>query len=319
MKIIALLLFLLTASAEAGWRNLERLTVAGSEYVRLAEWGESAGLAMKWNKKDPGIELTSAGWRLNFTIDSRRAELGGVTVWLSLPVINRSGVALVSFTDIKTTLEPVLFPRKTDARIKTICLDPGHGGKDIGTADRHNYEKKYTLLLARDVESELKEAGLNVVMTRTADEFIELPERALIASRHGADVFVSLHYNSGPAGARGIEVYCLAPAGMRSSNEGAGRSTQAAETGNAQDDRNVLLAYDVDKSITHGGPVENGGMKRSRFEVLREAKMPAILVEGGFMSDAADAKTIYDTGFRKRMARAIVEGILAYKHAVEKP
>jgi N-acetylmuramoyl-L-alanine amidase len=319
MKIVVFFLFLLTASAQAGWKNLERVSVAGSDYVRLAEWGESAGMAMKWNKKDPGIELMGTGWRLDFLIDSRRAELGGVTVWLSLPVINRSGVAMISLMDIKTTLEPVLFPRKTSERIQTICLDPGHGGKDNGTSDRHNYEKKYTLLLAREVEAELKDAGLNVVMTRTTDEFIELPDRTIMASRHGADVFVSLHYNSGPAGARGIEVYCLAPAGVRSSNEGAGKSTQPAEGGNAQDDRNVLLAYDVDKSITRDAPVENGGVKRSRFEVLREAKMPAILVEGGFMSDAADAKNIYDAGFRKRMARAIVEGILAYKRAVEKP
>ena len=60
-------------------------------------------------------------------------------------------------------------------------------------------------------------------------------------------------------------------------------------------------------------------MKRSRFEVLREARMPAILIEGGFMSQPADARNIYDPAFRKRMARAIADGILAYKRAVEKP
>ena len=60
-------------------------------------------------------------------------------------------------------------------------------------------------------------------------------------------------------------------------------------------------------------------MKRARFEVLREARMPAALVEGGFLSNPADARNIYDSAFRKRMARAIVDGILAYKRAVEKP
>ena len=105
---------------------------------------------------------------------------------------------------------------------------------------------------------------------------------------------------------------------MNSSDVGGGRSPQSADTGNAQDERNVLLAYELQKSITHGMPLEDRGMKRSRFEVLREARMPAILIEGGFMSQSGDARNIYDAAFRKRMARSIVDGILAYKRAVEK-
>ncbi|HEY3915717.1 MAG TPA: N-acetylmuramoyl-L-alanine amidase [Verrucomicrobiae bacterium] len=316
MRIAVLFLFLLTAATQASLKNLERVTVSGSEYVRLSEWSESAGLTVKWNRKDPAIEVSGEPGRLKFIIDSRRAEIDGVTLWLSLPVVNRSGVAMISLIDLRTTLEPVLFPRKTDARIKTICLDPGHGGKDTGTADHLNYEKKYTLLLARDVEKILKEEGFTVVLTRTSDSYVELPDRPLMASHHGADLFVSMHYNSGPADVRGVEVYCLAPAGIKSSNEGAGKSSQSAETGNTQDEHNALLAYEVQKSITHGLPLEDGGMKRSRFEVLREARMPAILIEGGFMSDSRDAKYIYDSAFRQRMARAIVDGVLAYKRKV---
>jgi hypothetical protein len=95
MRIAVLFLFLLTAAAQAGWKNLERLAVSGSEYVRVAEWGESAGLTLKWNKKDPSITLSGPARRLEFSVDSRRAELDGVTVWLSLPVVNRSGAARV--------------------------------------------------------------------------------------------------------------------------------------------------------------------------------------------------------------------------------
>jgi N-acetylmuramoyl-L-alanine amidase len=220
---------------------------------------------------------------------------------------------------LRTTLEPLLFPRKSDARVQTVCLDAGHGGKDTGEADHHNYEKQYTLLLARQVEALLKDEGFNVVMTRARDEFVELPDRPLIASRHGADLFVSMHYNSANTDVRGVEVYCLTPAGMNSSDVGGGKSPQSSDTGNAHDERNALLAYEVQRSITRTLPVEDRGMKRSRFEVLREARMPAILVEGGFMSQREDAKNIYDAAFRKRMARAIVDGILAYKRAVEKP
>jgi N-acetylmuramoyl-L-alanine amidase len=318
MRFGAVILFILTAAAQAGLKNLERVSVSGSDYVRMAEWAENSGLTIKWTRKDPDIGLSGAGEHMGFAVDSRKAEVDGVTVWLSLPVVNRSGTALISLADLRTTLEPLLFPRKSDARVQTICLDAGHGGKDTGEADHHNFEKQYTLLLARQVEALLKDEGFNVVMTRARDEFVELPDRPLIASRHGADLFVSMHYNSATTDVRGVEVYCLTPAGMNSSDVGGGKSPQSSDTGNAHDERNALLAYEVQRSITRTLPVEDRGMKRSRFEVLREARMPAILVEGGFMSQREDAKNIYDAAFRKRMARAIVDGILAYKRAVEK-
>jgi N-acetylmuramoyl-L-alanine amidase len=128
-----------------------------------------------------------------------------------------------------------------------------------------------------------------------------------------------MHYNAADTDVRGVEVYCLTPAGMNSSDVGGGRASESPDIGNAQDERNALLAYEVQKSITHGLLLEDRGMKRSRFEVLREARMPAILIEGGFMSQRDDAKNIYDAAFRARMARAIVDGILAYKRAVERP
>ena len=314
-----LCLTVLAQTARAGLGGLERITVSGSDYVRLGEWCESEGLALKWNRKEGAIEVSGAPGRMELTVDSRKAEVGGATVMLSTPVVNRGGAALVSLGDLKTTLEPILFPRKSGGRVKTICLDPGHGGRDTGAEAGTNYEKKYTLLLARETAELLREEGLKVVWTREGDEAVELSERPLRAARQGADLFVSLHYDSAEKETRGVEVFCLPPAGARSSNGGGGRSEQAAETGNGQDERNALLAYELQRSIIRGLPVEDRGMKRARFEVLREARMPAALVEGGFLSNPADARNIYDSAFRKRMARAIVDGILAYKRAVEKP
>jgi len=308
-----------TASAHATLGHLERIAVSGSEYVRLGEWCEASGLSLKWNRKGPDIEVSGPAGRLGLSVDSRKAEIGGVTVLLSLPVVNRSGVALVSLADLKTTLEPILFPQKSEGRVRTICLDPGHGGKDTGKAVGGNYEKKYTLLLARETAGLLKEEGFKVVLTRKGDETVELSERPLLAARQGADLFVSLHYNAAEGGVRGVEVFCLTPAGVNSSDEGGGKSGQPAEAGNGQDDRNVFLAYQLQKSLTRGLPLEDRGMKRARFEVLRQARMAAVLIEGGFLSDPSDAKNIYDGAFRKRQARSIVDGILAYKRAVERP
>lgn len=316
---VSLLLFAaLLANARVPVQKLERTVVSGSDYIRLDDWADGAGFAMKWMKREGIVELTGSSARLNFCVDSRRAEICGVNVWLSMPVVNRGGVAMISLVDACTTIEPILFPQKSDARLKTICLDPGHGGKDKGEISGHNYEKTYTLLLARDVAEQLKQLGFNVMLTRESDSFVELPDRTLKARRRGADLFVSLHYNSAENNIRGLEVYCLAPAGVNSSNEGGGRAPRLPEAGNAHDSQNALLAYEVEKSVTSGTRIEDRGVKRSRFEVLREASMPAILVEGGFMSNASDARNIYDPLFRKRMARAIVDGIVAYKKTVER-
>jgi N-acetylmuramoyl-L-alanine amidase len=165
----------------------------------------------------------------------------------------------------------------------------------------------------------LKREGLQVLLTRDSDAYVDLSARSQIARREGADLFVSLHYNAAPQrDIRGLEVYCLAPAGVNSSSDGGGKSPHPREAGNAHDGQNALLAYEMLKTITSGLPMEDRGMKRSRFEVLRDAAMPAILIEGGFMTNPADAKNIYDAAFRKRMAQAIANGILAYKRTVER-
>ena len=320
MKALVLSLILMAAwaaDARISFQKLERTVVSGSDYIRLDDWADGAGFTLRWSKKDGTITLTSSSAQLGLTVDSRRAEICGVNVLLSLPVVNRGGAPLISLIDAGTTIEPILFPQKSGAHVTTICLDPGHGGKDTGEISRHNYEKNYTLLLAQEVDGLLRRAGFKVVLTRNDDTFVDLPARPLLARRQGADLFVSLHYNSAVNDIRGLEVYCLAPAGVNSSNEGGGKAPRLPEAGNAHDSQNALLAYEMEKSISATTWLQDRGMKRSRFEVLREATMPAILIEGGFMSNAADAKNIYDLASRKRMAQAIVDGILAYKKNVE--
>jgi len=312
------LMLCLTTSASAAWRDFETLNVSGSEYVRLGEWCEASGLSLKWNKKERPMQVAGPSARLDLEVDSRKVEIDGVSVLLSLPVVNRSGVALISLADLKTTLEPILFPKKAGPRLKTVCLDPGHGGKDTGKAVGGNYEKKYTLLLARATAALLRQEGFKVVLTRDADEAVELADRPLRAWRDGADLFVSLHYNAGQADWRGLEVFCMTPAGLASSNEAGGPSDPAPEPGNGQDARNVLLAYQLQKSLTRSLPLEDRAMKRARFEVLRDARLPAVLIEGGFLSNPSDARNIYDAAFRQRMARAIVAGILAYQRAIQR-
>lgn len=306
------LAFLILLCALASFLS-EGASISGVEYVRLNEWARGLGYKVKWSPRDRVAQIFGARISATFEVDSRKADIGGVNVLLSFPIAANHGEVMISQIDLRTTVEPIISPHPKRKPIKTICLDPGHGGHDTGKIDGRNFEKNYTLLLANEVGALLRKNGFNVVMTRTRDKTLELIDRPETARRASADLFVSMHYNAGPSEVHGLEVYCLTPAGANSSNAGGGKSGSRGSTGNANNDNNVLLAYTLQKTIVRDTGLEDRAMKRARFEVLREAKMPAVLIEGGFMSNRGEAKKIYDSAFRKRMARAIVDGIVSYK------
>ena len=152
--------------ARASLQGLERVNVAGNSYVRLSEWADDYGFHVKWLRKGESLEVANSSVMVDLEIDSRKALVGGVTVWLSLPVVDRNGSALISLSDLQSTFQPILVPQKASGHVKTICLDAGHGGKDTGKIDKQNYEKKYTLLLEQELSALLKHAGFKVVATR---------------------------------------------------------------------------------------------------------------------------------------------------------
>lgn len=323
MRIIAAVLLLLVASVAASHGGsppgLQRVATSSTAYVRLNQWASAWGLQLRWDKKTGLVELSKPGTRLSFQANSRKARVNNQTILLSLPLLVRGDNVLISAVDTQTTFEPLLSPRPGASAIRTICLDPGHGGRDTGKIDRYNLEKKFTLLLAKEVAARLKTNGINIVMTRTTDQTLDLSQRPAFARQKGADLFVSLHYNAASSGVRGVEVYCLSPAGVASSNDGGGRAARESAPGNINNSRNILLASELQRNILKSTGLEDRGLKRARFEVLREARMPAVLIEGGFMTDSMDASKIYDAAFRKKMAQAIVDGIISYKRLSDPP
>jgi N-acetylmuramoyl-L-alanine amidase len=119
---------------------------------------------------------------------------------------------------------------------------------------------------------------------------------------------------------QGPETYCITPVGAASSNdaEGVGAGHGACPANRVQD-KSLLLAYQVQRALVKGLGVTDRGVRRARYEVLRTAQMPAILLEGGYLSHPVEGKKIFDAGWRKQMAAAIVRAILNYQKLTVPP
>jgi N-acetylmuramoyl-L-alanine amidase len=175
---------------------------------------------------------------------------------------------------------------------KTVIIDPGHGGRDLGAADSHVYEKHINLDVARRLERALQQAGFKTIMTRTRDEFIALSERSSRANRYRNAIFVSVHFNSAyRTSAMGIETF------YRSSN-----SEKFAQ----------LVQQELIKNI---GATDRG-VKTGNFSVLRKTKHPSILVEGGFISNKTERSAMLEAQYRQVVADSIARGILQMKRKI---
>lgn len=324
-----ILVFLMLSSAcliaprlQAAPRSVESINAGGVTYLRARAWADANGLEPAWVVRDKTLQLSRAAAKIQLTVNSERITFNGMLIVLSRPVIAQNGAVYFSKLDADTVLSPLLSPPRLPAgkKIRTICIDAGHGGIDPGYIVSSKQEKKYTLLFAQEVRDLLAKQGFKVVMTRTRDTFIDLGDRAAFANRSKADLLVSLHFNAFPQdkSINGAETYCLTPAGASSSNAGGVGAGTGASRGNSNNEENVHLAYQLQKSLVRQAGSDDRGVKRARFQVLREANMPAALIETGFMSNAAEGKRIFDATSRKTLAKAIADGIVAYKKAVER-
>ena len=304
-------------------------TFNGQYYVPLADFGRSIGFSSYPEKRSDELVLQNRSTRMVFDVNSAQAQIAGMNVRLSFPVASQYGQLLVSQLDLDTAIRPLLYPQKSyGKRITTICLDPGHGGKDsgnhVGGLFGHS-EKTYTLALALELRKQLQAAGYRVILTRSKDVYVDLPTRPAIADRNGADLFISLHFNATPvdkADISGPETYCITPVGAPSSNahsepgEFGAQMDLGTTAANREENKSLVLAYQMEKSLVTNLRANDRGVRRARFAVLRDTTMPAILIEGGYMTHPAESKKIYDAAYRTEMAAAIVKGISAYQKAM---
>ncbi len=176
-----------------------------------------------------------------------------------------------------------------------IILDPGHGGDDEGAKIHSFMEKRLTLLTTLCAKKYLEEMGYRVIVTRSKDVFIPLHRRVSIANKTKAVLFASIHYNSSPSpDAHGIEVFYHSSSDLK------------RQKGSRK------LASSVLSELLTCTNAHSRGVKSGNFHVIRETSMPAILVEGGFMTNREERNHLRDKKYLEKIAKGIAQGIDKY-------
>jgi N-acetylmuramoyl-L-alanine amidase len=215
--------------------------------------------------------------------------------------------------DLGKTIEPLLSgaPAIRSNSDPVIVIDPGHGGENAGAVSvlGNGWEKDFTLDWARRLQPLLASNGWHVFLTRNGDSNPPISSRVAFAEDHRAGVFLSLHFNSiaSDPSQSGLETYCLTPAGMPSSvTRGFGDDASLVFPNNAFDAQNVQLAYEVHRALLHVSGGRDRGVRHARFPgVLRGQQRPAVLIEGGYLSNPEEARLIAQPAYRQKLAEAV--------------
>src|SRR5881392_3190180 len=304
-----------TALAADDWQIIK---LSGQDYLSVDNvsrfYGLPAGIAASGEK----VEFEAAKNPLEFVSGSREVMINGARSWLCFPAIEQNGKLLVSRTDVAKTIEPLVRPHRVPnvGKVQTVVLDPGHGGYDKGQVSRFGYEKDFALDVARKLRPLLQAKGLRVIMTREGDYFVPLEVRAQIANAARDSIFVSIHFNAtnDDPNATGFEIFSFTPRGAPSTSDSAvAPSALGTQPGSTVDAQSMALSACIYHSLRGHLREYDRGIKRARFAVLRLTKVPAVLIEGGFLTEKGESKLISNKDWRARLAGAIGIGIENYQ------
>lgn len=332
-----------------------RLTLAEGDYIDLRVFGAAQNMAYSWDPVAKNAVLEGQGGHFRFHVGSeyvlkngRLEKMSGkagfwndsvVAPASAAPLLSGARPLPVSAPAPKIRTAAVSSGPAAVHAIRKVVVDAGHGGKDTGAISPNGLrEKKVTLDVAGKVRQGLEAAGVQVVMTRSADVFIPLSERAHIANKSGADLFVSIHANASESRSlSGFETYTLSEATddhalaveraensvlrFEPSARSAGSENLEAilwdlrETANRKE--SLLMASEITDEVSGSVPVAAKRQKSANFYVLKWTECPAVLVELAYLSHRSDERKLRDPAYRTEVADAIVRGILNYKREFE--
>ncbi len=259
----------------------------------------------------------------------------------------------ISFVTILFTILPcnLMAQKQSDSSLKlrTVVIDPGHGGKDAGcvSRDRKTYEKNLTLSIAKLLGEKISAAypDVKVVYTRSTDKYITLNDRAEIANRNHADLFISIHINSfSTSTPNGFSAHILGQSSNKNrdlfsynmdvcrrensvilleddyTTKYQGFDPNDPESfiffnlmQNAFYEQSLLFAADVEKELSKGPITHSRGISQDPFYVLWKTTMPAVLIEVGFISNAADLKVMNSSAGKAQIASRLFAAFKAFK------
>jgi len=242
------------------------------------------------------------------------------------------------FKGMKFSANSLSIPQPEDRSVKTIVLDPGHGGKDPGAVGKKGTREKdvnlaVTLKLKKLLEQEL---DVKILLTRSDDRFVSLQDRTKFANDNKADLFISIHANASKnRDSKGIETYYLSTAKTTEARavEALENSVVEIYEGGKQatakyDDLSIILsdilqaehlegsndlATHIQQNIVAGVKGLDRGVKQANFFVLRGAFMPAVLLELGFISNLQEEALLANEEYQDRLAKTIFEGVKRFK------
>lgn len=309
-------------------RPVSAVKLNGVEYIDLGDFCARYGL--KTASVSGRRAVYKSEWTaLEFELDSRDHVINGLRVFTGEAVRAHRGKVWISRVDADALIMPILKPGTNQARVptlKTIVIDPGHGGRDPGKVNPRVklMEKDVALDTAKRAKALLEAQGYKVFLTRNDDRYLDLPDRAEIANRYDPDLFVAVHFNSveaRPDQVTGVEVYSLTPQlqfstadAMREDDDEA----KVAGPGNRYDHWNTVASFAMHRALVGSLGVADRGLKRARWKVLVLASCPATYVEGGFISNDAEARKLATPAYRQKIAEGIVKGVQGYGATLEK-
>ena len=308
---------------------LTKLNINNIDNIFVSDNRNSVGIVIS-NKSNPKITYSIASKELVINIinntpisaDKKKTE---------------EQIKLVK--DISATLPPSISGQMTNtpkSRNKTIVLDAGHGGDDVGAVGANKrYEKVINLDVTKYLAAILKQRGYNVYLTRNSDYFIKVMDRTVLANEKNADLFMSIHTNAVPlekAGEiDGIETFFLSPARNERAKRVAALENKSDIREMSDSSKDVFLeslnrpritashkfAIDVQAGILQSTrskykDIKDSGVREGPFWVLVGAQMPSILVELGYISHPVEGKRLYDKNYQQLLANGIANGVDSY-------
>lgn len=251
----------------------------------------------------------NAGTTICFGPGKKDISIGGYRCMLSYPVReDGSGDLLISEVDMVKLIDPILRPTYIRERrlVRTVVLDPGHGGYDSGTVGEKVREADFALQLAGELKELLTKRGYKVELTHTQNRHLSDHRRIETANGADAPIFISLHLNSGRSDIQGIETYTAAPA----------HPGETHRPANKHDAANISLAFAIHSSLVAATGAQDGACRRAQFNLLNSVDCPAVLLQLGYATHAQESTLLASPEYRSKLAAGIAEGISTFALAI---